>query len=148
MLHTTWTNTANIATRLGEPRSVTAKDGVHFITNSYMNLADRVFTCLHTMLTATPRIKKECTRYWRGFKSPVGAPNAHSQQSRTQHAASAHRLHITPGVETAVHIAIAGPSFRTGVGPGRVSTHTAETRTALSCLLEIFVSFMILWQKN
>ncbi len=69
----TCTNTANASSRLAELRHVTAKDGVHFVSISYWNLATRTLACLVSMLIALWRPQKAKCHFWRGFKSTRGS---------------------------------------------------------------------------
>ncbi len=53
-------NTANTTTRLSELRQVTAKDGVHFVSAGYANLAARMTTCLAAMFDVPKKVQKPC----------------------------------------------------------------------------------------
>jgi hypothetical protein len=128
MLHTTWTNTANIATRLGEPRNVTAKDSTSTQTASWNWQTGYPHSCTPCWLP-----HHASKRNALAISAVLKVRSVHPMRTHNTAEHNMQPLHITPRVETAVHIAIAGPSFRTGVGPGRVSTQTAETRTAF-CL--------------
>jgi hypothetical protein len=65
--------TANIAERLSEMKKVTAKDGIHFVTAGYCNLAARATASLVAMM-ATPRNEEiKSSHFWRGFKSLHGS---------------------------------------------------------------------------
>ncbi len=70
---TTCPSTANTVTRLAKLKRFTAKDGVHYITAGYKNLADRITATLKTLLSSPRRPNKPQSRVWRGFKSPVGS---------------------------------------------------------------------------
>jgi hypothetical protein len=70
---TTGATTANTKTRLADLRSVTAKDGVHYVAAGYRNLATRSLSCLKTMLASPPREDRNRSFFWRGFKSPRGS---------------------------------------------------------------------------
>jgi lysophospholipase L1-like esterase len=70
---TTCATTANTKTRLTDLRSVTAKDGVHYVAAGYRNLATRSLSCLKTMLASPPREDRSRSFFWRGFKSPRGS---------------------------------------------------------------------------
>jgi hypothetical protein len=70
---TTGATTANTKTRLTDLRSVTAKDGVHYVAAGYRNLATRSLSCLKTMLANPSREDRNRSFFWRGFKSPRGS---------------------------------------------------------------------------
>jgi hypothetical protein len=80
---TTCIGTATLTHRLSELRKVTAKDGVHFVTQGYANMAGRASATLQTMLTSAPRTKRESTHFWRGFKSQVGARSLSLRDTHT-----------------------------------------------------------------
>jgi hypothetical protein len=82
---TTCISTATTTNRLAELRQVTAKDGVHFIAQGYVNMANRASECLQTMLAAALRTRKDSIHFWRGFRSPMGARSGHNRETHAQH---------------------------------------------------------------
>ncbi len=70
---TACTTTANTKSRLTNLKSVTAKDGIHYVAAGYQNLAARSLSCLRTLLSESPRQSKPITHFWRGFKSTRGS---------------------------------------------------------------------------
>ncbi len=80
---TTCSVTACTDERLKSLRSVTAKDGVHFVDVGYKNLAGRSIECLSKMLNhespAPEKISKPTSFFWRGFRSTRGS----SRQKRS-----------------------------------------------------------------
>jgi hypothetical protein len=73
---TACTTTANTKSRLTNLKSVTAKDGIHYVAAGYQNLAARSLSCLRTLLSESPRHSKPITHFWRGFKSTRGSKRA------------------------------------------------------------------------
>jgi hypothetical protein len=70
---TTCATTANTKTRLAALKTVTAKDGVHYVAAGYRNLANRSISCLKTLLESPLREEQPRSFFWRGFKSPTGS---------------------------------------------------------------------------
>jgi hypothetical protein len=109
---TTCTCTATTTNRLAELRKVTAKGGVHFIAQGYVNMANRTSACLQTLMAATPRTRKGSIHFWRGFKSPNGA------RSRCQRDTQAHHKRGAPSISHgSITISRGGP--RRGYHPYR-----------------------------
>ncbi len=79
--------TANADTRIESLKAVTAKDGVHFLGTGYdcmvkhiMRIPSKTPAQSGSSITGTAKV-----RYWRSFRSPVGATApANSTQSSTQ----------------------------------------------------------------
>jgi hypothetical protein len=82
---TTCISTATITHRLAELRQVTAKDGVHFIAQSYANMANRASATLQTLLASAHRTRKDSIYFWRGFRSPIGARSGCPRETHAQH---------------------------------------------------------------
>jgi hypothetical protein len=78
------TTIANAADSLLYLQEISQKDGVHFTHEGYYNLAKNVGQIVHTKLervmpgqsTAASVLSGSTRRrwYWRGFRSPLGAP--------------------------------------------------------------------------
>jgi hypothetical protein len=73
---TACTTTANTKNRLTNLKSVTAKDGIHYVAAGYQNLAVRSLSCLRTLLSESPCQSKPVSHFWRGFKSTRGSKRA------------------------------------------------------------------------
>jgi hypothetical protein len=85
---TTCSATACTDERLKGLKSVTAKDGVHFVDAGYKNLAKRCMDCLSKMLSPESHIPEKTGKptcfFWRGFRSTRGSnyKRSHSETSR------------------------------------------------------------------
>jgi hypothetical protein len=86
---TTCSVTACTDDRLKGLKSVTAKDGVHFVDAGYKNLADRCMDCLSKMLSHESHIPEKTGKltsfFWRGFRSTRGSTRqkrSHSEMIR------------------------------------------------------------------
>jgi hypothetical protein len=92
---TTCSATACTDGRLKGLKSVTAKDGVHFVDAGYKNLAKRCMDCLSKMLSHESRIPektgKSTTFFWRGFRSTRGSnqKRSHSEMNHGARGSSA-----------------------------------------------------------
>jgi hypothetical protein len=73
---TACTTTANTKNRLTHLKSVTAKDGIHYVAAGYQHLAARSLSCLRTILSESMRQTKPTAHFWRGFKSIRGSKRA------------------------------------------------------------------------
>jgi lysophospholipase L1-like esterase len=69
-------NTANTKNRLTHLKSVTAKDGVHYVAAGYQHMAARSLSCLRTLLADSMCHSKPTAHFWRGFKSIRGSQRA------------------------------------------------------------------------
>jgi hypothetical protein len=54
-------------------QGVTEKDGIHFTSEGYQNLADRCTVRIKALLENMEKEHGHCTFFWRGYKSTVGA---------------------------------------------------------------------------
>jgi hypothetical protein len=74
------TPTSNTATRISELRTVTSKDGIHFVETGYKILAASCVSSLRALLSSrNPPDSLHRGResyYWRGFCIPVGSTSS------------------------------------------------------------------------
>jgi hypothetical protein len=89
---TTCATTANTKTRLAELKTVTAKDGVHYVAAGYHNLATRCIVCLKSLLGSAPREERPRSFFWRGFKSPIGSSRIATMRPPAQRGGWSHRM--------------------------------------------------------
>jgi hypothetical protein len=89
---TTCATTANTKTRLSELKTVTAKDGVHYVAAGYRNLANRSISCLNSLLEGPSREEKPKSFFWRGFKSPTGSIRITTVRPPAQRGGWSHRM--------------------------------------------------------
>jgi hypothetical protein len=89
---TTCATTANTKTRLSELKTVTARNGVHYVAAGYRNLANRSISCLKSMLGGPPREEKPRSFFWRGFKSPTGSLRIGTVRPPAQWGGWSHRV--------------------------------------------------------
>jgi hypothetical protein len=74
--------TANTNVRLDGLRVVTEKDGIHFTSVGYKNLASRCTVCIKSLLESADKEHGQKSFFWRGFKSTVGAKRLTVQKNR------------------------------------------------------------------
>jgi lysophospholipase L1-like esterase len=89
--------TANTKSRLTDLKSVTAKDGIHYVAAGYQNLAARSLSCLRTILSEAPRQLKPTTHFWRGFKSTRGSKRALTARHSRERGRGGNKSHRARG---------------------------------------------------
>ncbi len=73
---TTCKGTAGLSERIMALRTVTAKDGIHFIQDGYKNIANRCKSCLNQLASGPKKVestRKPTSYFWRGFRSSRGS---------------------------------------------------------------------------
>jgi hypothetical protein len=68
--------TAGLPERIAALRTVTSKDGVHFVQEGYKNIAERCKSCLRQLVSGPQKMtpnRKSTSFFWRGFRSSRGS---------------------------------------------------------------------------
>jgi hypothetical protein len=68
--------TAGLPERIAALRTVTSKDGIHFIQKGYKNIANRCKSCLRLLMSGLQKAesnRKPTSFFWKGFRSSRGS---------------------------------------------------------------------------